>query len=80
MLKLVSLLNHLYFDFVIELLTICGENDNLRNEYSDLFSDVPKDIAFARIALQKQPDAVNFWLGKPSTSSTYYNWLKKKRF
>lgn len=28
-----------------------------------LFEDVPKDIPFARIALEKGADAVNFWLG-----------------
>jgi len=39
------------------------QNDNLRNEYQDLYPDVPKDIAFARIALEKQADAVNLWLG-----------------
>lgn len=39
------------------------QNDNLRNEYSPLFADVEKDIAWARIALQKKPDAVNLWIG-----------------
>ncbi|KAF2429189.1 phospholipase A2 [Tothia fuscella] len=39
------------------------QNDNLRNEYESLFSDVPKSIPFARIALQKEPEAINFWLG-----------------
>lgn len=39
------------------------QNDNLRNEYSDIFDDVPPTIPFARIALRKPPDAVNFWLG-----------------
>lgn len=39
------------------------ENDNLRNEYSNLFEDVPNDIPFARIALQKHADAVNMWIG-----------------
>jgi jumonji domain-containing protein 7 len=39
------------------------QNDNLRNEYESLFSDVPKDIPFARVALEKDPDAINFWLG-----------------
>ncbi|GAB7345649.1 hypothetical protein MBLNU457_3939t1 [Dothideomycetes sp. NU457] len=39
------------------------QNDNLRNEYEELFSDVPSEMSFARIALEKQPDAVNFWLG-----------------
>lgn len=39
------------------------QNDNLRNEYMALFADVPQSIPFARIALQKPPDAINFWLG-----------------
>lgn len=39
------------------------ENDNLRNEYSSLFSDVPKDVPFARVALQTDADAINFWMG-----------------
>lgn len=39
------------------------QNDNLRGEYLDIFEDVPNDVAFARIALQKPPDAINFWLG-----------------
>ncbi|KAF2156560.1 Clavaminate synthase-like protein [Myriangium duriaei CBS 260.36] len=39
------------------------QNDNLRGEYDRLFSDVPQSIAFAHVALEKDPDAVNFWLG-----------------
>ena len=39
------------------------ENDNLREEYSNLFADVPQDIPFARIALEKEADAINMWIG-----------------
>ncbi|KAI9718413.1 MAG: hypothetical protein M1812_004134 [Candelaria pacifica] len=39
------------------------QNDNLRNEYSSLFKDVEKDIAWARIALAKKPEAINLWIG-----------------
>ncbi|KAK4192894.1 JmjC domain-containing protein 7 [Podospora australis] len=39
------------------------QNDNLRNEYLPLFSHVPPSIPFARIALDKQPDAINLWIG-----------------
>lgn len=39
------------------------ENDNLRHEYQCLFEDVQKDIPFARIALQRPPEAVNMWVG-----------------
>jgi peptidyl-lysine (3S)-dioxygenase / protease len=39
------------------------QNDNLRNEYSGLYPDVPKDVPFARVALGQNADAINFWLG-----------------
>ena len=39
------------------------ENDNFRNEYQSLFPDAQQDIPFARIALQKDPDAINLWVG-----------------
>jgi peptidyl-lysine (3S)-dioxygenase / protease len=39
------------------------ENDNLRHEYVSLFSHVQKDIPFARIALQNEPEAINLWIG-----------------
>ncbi|KKY27818.1 putative phospholipase a2 [Diplodia seriata] len=51
------------------------ENDNLRNEYSSLFADVPRDIPFARIALQQcstGPDAVNFWLGSSRSTTSLH--------
>ncbi|KAI1469786.1 Clavaminate synthase-like protein [Daldinia caldariorum] len=43
------------------------QNDNLRNEYSSLYSQVPPSIPFARIALQKDPDAVNLWIGSSAS-------------
>lgn len=36
-----------------------SENDNLRNEYSTLFSHVDADIPWARIALEQKPEAIN---------------------
>ncbi|KAK3325670.1 cupin-like domain-containing protein [Apodospora peruviana] len=39
------------------------QNDNLRDEYASLFSHVQPDIPFARIALQKPPEAINLWIG-----------------
>ena len=39
------------------------ENDNLREEYLKLYEDVEQDIPWARIALDKTPDAVNLWIG-----------------
>ncbi|CZR57379.1 related to phospholipase [Phialocephala subalpina] len=39
------------------------QNDNLRNEYSTLFSHVDQDIPWARIALEQNPEAINLWIG-----------------
>ncbi|KAI1822883.1 phospholipase A2 [Xylaria intraflava] len=39
------------------------QNDNLRHEYIMLFSQVERSIAFARIALEREPDAINLWIG-----------------
>lgn len=39
------------------------ENDNFRNEYVSIFPDAQRDIPFARIALQRDPEAVNLWIG-----------------
>ncbi|CAN8095637.1 unnamed protein product [Discula destructiva] len=39
------------------------QNDNLRHEYVSLFSQVQQDIPFARIALEKEADAINMWIG-----------------
>lgn len=35
----------------------------MRDEYLNLYPDAQRDIPFARVALQKQPDAVNLWIG-----------------
>ena len=40
---------------------LASENDNLRHEYISIFDQVQRDIPFARIALQKEPDAINMW-------------------
>lgn len=65
------------------------QNDNLRNEYATLFADVPASIPFARIALEKDPDAINFWLGnshsttalhKDNYENIYVQVLGKKHF
>ncbi|KAK6216239.1 hypothetical protein LQW54_003813 [Pestalotiopsis sp. IQ-011] len=45
------------------------QNDNLRHEYSSLFSETLRSIPFARIALDKEPDAINMWVGN-SLSTT----------
>ncbi|KAK7403938.1 hypothetical protein QQX98_010269 [Neonectria punicea] len=65
------------------------QNDNLRDEYITLFSDVQKDIPFARIALDKAPDAVNLWIGnsksvtalhKDNYENIYVQVLGRKHF
>ncbi|KAF2180961.1 Clavaminate synthase-like protein [Zopfia rhizophila CBS 207.26] len=65
------------------------QNDNLRNEYISLFADVPRDVPFARVALQTSPDAINFWLGnshsttalhKDNYENIYVQVLGQKRF
>jgi jumonji domain-containing protein 7 len=48
------------------------QNDNLRNEYAPLFADVPQSIPFARIALEKDPDAINFWLGNSHSTTALH--------
>ncbi|KAF3047065.1 hypothetical protein E8E12_010942 [Didymella heteroderae] len=48
------------------------QNDNLRDEYTSLFSDVPSSIAFARVALDQAPDAVNFWLGSAASTTALH--------
>lgn len=50
----------------------CLENDNFRGEYSPLFQDVEVDVRWASIALQKEPDAINLWIGnKQSTTALH---------
>ncbi|KAF7194055.1 Bifunctional peptidase and (3S)-lysyl hydroxylase Jmjd7 [Pseudocercospora fuligena] len=48
------------------------QNDNLRDEYSKLFADVPSDISFATIALEQEPDAINFWLGNERSTTSLH--------
>jgi peptidyl-lysine (3S)-dioxygenase / protease len=49
-----------------------SENDNLRDEYQRLLCDVPSDIPFARIALQKEPDAINMWIGNDRSTTALH--------
>lgn len=48
------------------------ENDNLRNEYQQLYKDVEEDIAWARVALEKRPDAINLWIGNSRSVSALH--------
>ena len=54
------------------VINIAAENDNLREEYNYLFADVPKDIPFARIALQKEADAINMWIGNEKSETAMH--------
>ncbi|KAH7380319.1 cupin-like domain-containing protein [Phaeosphaeria sp. MPI-PUGE-AT-0046c] len=51
---------------------IQSQNDNLRSEYSSIFSDVPASIHWASAALDQDPDAVNFWLGNEHSTSALH--------
>lgn len=48
------------------------ENDNFRNEYASLFKDAQRDIPFARIALQKDPEAINLWIGNSRSTTNLH--------
>jgi jumonji domain-containing protein 7 len=51
---------------------IQSQNDNLRSEYLEIFDDVPENVPWASIALEQQPDAVNFWLGNSKSVSVLH--------
>jgi jumonji domain-containing protein 7 len=51
---------------------IQSQNDNLRSEYVDLFSELPASISWASEALEQDPDAVNFWLGNSHSTSVLH--------
>ncbi|RYP59748.1 hypothetical protein DL769_008416 [Monosporascus sp. CRB-8-3] len=48
------------------------QNDNLRHEYVSLFSEVQKSVAFARVALDKEPDAINMWVGNSYSTTALH--------
>ncbi|KAK7185283.1 hypothetical protein DPSP01_000928 [Paraphaeosphaeria sporulosa] len=48
------------------------QNDNLRGEYATLFADVPASISWARIALENDADAINFWLGNSGSTTALH--------
>lgn len=48
------------------------QNDNLREEYQALFPDVEKDITWARIALETEPEAINLWIGNSKTTTALH--------
>ncbi|TFB05519.1 JmjC domain-containing protein 7 [Trichoderma ghanense] len=48
------------------------QNDNLRDEYLPLYPDAQRDIPFARIALGKEPDAINLWIGNSRSTTALH--------
>lgn len=52
--------------------SLLSENDNFRNEYAPLFKDAQRDIPFARIALQKDPEAINLWIGNSRSTTALH--------
>lgn len=53
-------------------LTCPEENDNLRHEYISLFSQVQQSVPFARIGLDKEPDAINMWIGNSRSETALH--------
>ena len=49
-----------------------SENVNLRSEYSSLLRDVPEDIEFASLALDKAADAINLWIGNHRSTTSLH--------
>ncbi|XP_065571789.1 bifunctional peptidase and (3S)-lysyl hydroxylase JMJD7-like [Artemia franciscana] len=39
------------------------QDSSLVKEFQEIAEDVPKEIVFASLALEKKPDAINFWMG-----------------
>jgi jumonji domain-containing protein 7 len=51
---------------------IQSQNDNLRSEYTSLFSELPSSIPWATEALEQDPDAVNLWVGNSHSTSVLH--------
>jgi jumonji domain-containing protein 7 len=65
-------LDNIYLRIHKEPDTSLIENDNLRHEYISLFSHTQKSIPFARIALDKEPDAINLWIGNSRSDTALH--------
>ncbi|VBB75391.1 Putative phospholipase [Podospora comata] len=48
------------------------QNDNLRHEYLRLFSHCLPSIPFARIALDRDADAINLWIGNQHSTTALH--------
>lgn len=60
------------------VLYIQRQNSNLTEDFQELWKDIDiESLSFAAEAFNKEPDAVNFWMGdeRAITSSEYYIWL-----
>ncbi|ORX96867.1 hypothetical protein K493DRAFT_314303 [Basidiobolus meristosporus CBS 931.73] len=51
---------------------IQSQNGNLNGDYRLLQEDVPEDIEWATSALDKKPDAVNFWMGDTRSTTSMH--------
>lgn len=50
-----------------------SQNDNFHSaEFEELLKDIPNAIDFASAALDKPPDAVNFWLGNSRSTTSFH--------
>lgn len=56
------------------------QNSNLISDFAELIEDVESDIELATKTFDKQPDAVNFWMGddRAITSSTFRSCFYEK--
>ncbi|EFX06012.1 phospholipase a2 [Grosmannia clavigera kw1407] len=59
-------------DPVAEVRYAQTQNDNLRQEYVALYDHVQKNIPFARIALQRPPEAINLWIGNSHSATALH--------
>ncbi|KAJ1976704.1 hypothetical protein H4R35_002586 [Dimargaris xerosporica] len=49
-----------------------SQDNNLDNDFTALKPDIPNEIPFASEALEKAPDAVNFWMGDATSVTSLH--------
>ena len=49
-----------------------SEDDNLRGEYSRLYTDVPEHVSWATDCLDAGPDAINIWIGNSRSTTALH--------
>lgn len=76
MITISDFLDSLYDPCDDEIFYIQRQNSNFENEYPELWRDV-EDLRWATEAFDKNPDAINFWMGdrRAVTSSKILNFL-----